>query len=172
MKRKKKKHLLVLLFQVVYPISDAVYPDVTIVLVIQRRILYYVLNIMFPCFWLNILSVLTFCLPVDSGEKITLSITVLLSYSVFMLLVADTMPPTSEAVPLIGEYSKRLACNYWFSCGYLIIWPFLLVHVCYLRVLFVTSFPPHASQPPYMAVTLLLLPILSSPQNRQFLSQS
>ncbi|XP_025078016.1 neuronal acetylcholine receptor subunit alpha-10-like isoform X2 [Pomacea canaliculata] len=90
--------------EVVYPISDAVYPDVTIVLVIQRRILYYVLNIMFPCFWLNILSVLTFCLPVDSGEKITLSITVLLSYSVFMLLVADTMPPTSEAVPLIVLY--------------------------------------------------------------------
>ncbi|KAK7492530.1 hypothetical protein BaRGS_00016196 [Batillaria attramentaria] len=90
--------------EVVYPISDAVYPDVTVVLVIQRRILYYVLNILFPCFWLNILSVLTFCLPVDAGEKITLSITVLLSYSVFMLLVAESLPPTSDAVPLIVIY--------------------------------------------------------------------
>ncbi|XP_076443988.1 neuronal acetylcholine receptor subunit alpha-10-like [Babylonia areolata] len=90
--------------EVVYPISDAVYPDVTIVLVIQRRILYYVLNILFPCFWLNILSVLTFCLPVDAGEKMTLSITVLLSYSVFMLLVAESLPPTSDAVPLIVIY--------------------------------------------------------------------
>ena len=87
----------------VYPISDAVYPDVTIVVTIQRRILYYVLNILFPCFWLNILSVLTFCLPVDAGEKMTLSITVLLSYSVFMLLVAESLPPTSDAVPLIGR---------------------------------------------------------------------
>lgn len=90
--------------EVVYPISDAVYPDVTIVLVIQRRILYYVLNILFPCFWLNILSVLTFCLPVDAGEKMTLSITVLLSYSVFMLLIAESLPPTSDAVPLIVIY--------------------------------------------------------------------
>ncbi|KAL8587493.1 hypothetical protein ACOMHN_000899 [Nucella lapillus] len=90
--------------EVVYPISDAVYPDVTIVLVIQRRVLYYVLNILFPCFWLNILSVLTFCLPVDAGEKMTLSITVLLSYSVFMLLVAESLPPTSDAVPLIVIY--------------------------------------------------------------------
>ncbi|KAL3865422.1 hypothetical protein ACJMK2_042812 [Sinanodonta woodiana] len=90
--------------EVIYPISDAIYPDVTIKLRIRRRILYYVLNILFPCFWLNILSVLTFCLPPDAGEKITLSITVLLSYSVFMLLVAESMPPTSEFVPLIGIY--------------------------------------------------------------------
>jgi nicotinic acetylcholine receptor len=90
--------------EVVYPINDAIYPDVTVILTIQRRILYYILNILFPCFWLNILSVLTFCLPPDAGEKITLSITVLLSYSVFMLLVAESMPPTSEFVPLIGKY--------------------------------------------------------------------
>ncbi|XP_053405864.1 neuronal acetylcholine receptor subunit alpha-7-like [Mercenaria mercenaria] len=89
--------------EVVYPISPAIYPDVTVIVTIQRRILYYVLNILFPCFWLNILSVLTFCLPPDAGEKITLSITVLLSYSVFMLLVAESMPPTSEFVPLIGK---------------------------------------------------------------------
>ncbi|XP_050401430.1 neuronal acetylcholine receptor subunit alpha-6 [Patella vulgata] len=90
--------------EVKYPIGDSVFPDVTIYITIYRRILYYVLNILLPCFWLNILSVLTFCLPPDAGEKLTLSITVLLSYSVFMLLVADTMPPTSESVPLIEVY--------------------------------------------------------------------
>ena len=94
--------------EVVYPISSAIYPDVTVILIIQRRILYYVLNILFPCFWLNILSVLTFCLPPDAGEKITLSITVLLSYSVFMLLVAESMPPTSEFVPLIGKLNWNI----------------------------------------------------------------
>lgn len=87
-----------------YPISSDIYPDVTVVIVIQRRILYYVLNIIFPCFWLNILSCLTFWLPSDAGEKITLNITVLLSYSVFMLVVAESMPQTSEFVPLIGLY--------------------------------------------------------------------
>jgi len=45
---------------------------ITVILTIQRRVLYYVLNILLPCFWLNILSVLTFCLPPDAGEKITL----------------------------------------------------------------------------------------------------
>lgn len=90
--------------EIQYPISSEIYPDVTVVIVMQRRILYYVLNIIFPCFWLNILSCLTFWLPSDAGEKITLNITVLLSYSVFMLVVAESMPQTSEFVPLIGLY--------------------------------------------------------------------
>ncbi|KAJ8304992.1 hypothetical protein KUTeg_018575 [Tegillarca granosa] len=98
------KSIKVVRMETVYPIGNEVYPDVKVFIVIQRRILYYVLNIIFPCFWLNVLSVLTFCLPPDAGEKITLSITVLLSYSVFMLLVAESMPPTSEYVPLIGIY--------------------------------------------------------------------
>ena len=92
--------------EVVYPISTAVYPDVTFFFVINRRILYYVLNIILPCVWLNLLSLLAFCLPPDAGEKISLGITVLLSYSIFMLLVAENMPPTSEFVPLIGKENE------------------------------------------------------------------
>jgi len=90
--------------EVQYPIGPAVYPDITIHITIRRRTLYYVLNIILPCVSLNLLSLLAFCLPPDAGEKVTLGITVLLSYSVFMLLVAENMPPTSEFVPLIGQY--------------------------------------------------------------------
>ena len=89
--------------EVQYPIGPQVYPDVTVFVTIRRRILYYLLNIILPCVSLNLLSLLAFCLPSDAGEKVTLGITVLLSYSVFMLLVAENMPQTSEFVPLIGE---------------------------------------------------------------------
>ena len=97
--------------EVVYPIGDEVYPDVTVTFHIQRRVLYYILNIIFPCVWLNILSLLSFCLPPDAGEKVTLGITVLLSYSVFMLLIAENMPPTSEFVPLIGNVEMHLSMS-------------------------------------------------------------
>lgn len=82
---------------------DDPYPYVTYTFKIKRRVLYYMFNIVFPCLWLAILSVMTFWLPPDSGEKITLGITVLLAFSVFMLLVAESMPKTSESVPLIGK---------------------------------------------------------------------
>ncbi|CAF0902173.1 unnamed protein product [Didymodactylos carnosus] len=39
----------------------------------------------------------------ESGEKVSLGLTVLLAFSVFMLLIAESMPATSEFIPLIGE---------------------------------------------------------------------
>ena len=90
--------------EVFYACCKEPYPDVTFFVIMRRRTLYYLFNIIFPCLWLTILSLLGFWLPPDSGEKITLGITVLLAFSVFMLLIAESMPATSEFVPLIGKY--------------------------------------------------------------------
>ncbi|KAL0962560.1 hypothetical protein UPYG_G00341720 [Umbra pygmaea] len=80
------------------------YPDVTFVITIRRRTLYYALNLLIPCVLLSSMTLLIFLLPADSGEKISLGITVLLSLTVFMLLVAEIMPATSDSIPLIGQY--------------------------------------------------------------------
>ncbi|XP_027009038.1 neuronal acetylcholine receptor subunit alpha-7a isoform X3 [Tachysurus fulvidraco] len=77
------------------------YPDVTFTVVMRRRTLYYGLNLLIPCVLISTLALLVFLLPADSGEKISLGITVLLSLTVFMLLVAEIMPATSDSVPLI-----------------------------------------------------------------------
>jgi hypothetical protein len=45
---------------------------------------------------------LGFMLPPDSDEKASLEITVLLSLAVFLLVVSETMPPSSENFPFIG----------------------------------------------------------------------
>ena len=47
---------------------------------------------------------LSFSLPPDSGERITLVVTSLLTMTVFMLLVAEIMPPVSDVVPIISVY--------------------------------------------------------------------
>uniref|UniRef100_A0A8C4ZIQ3 Neuronal acetylcholine receptor subunit alpha-7 n=1 Tax=Gadus morhua TaxID=8049 RepID=A0A8C4ZIQ3_GADMO len=80
------------------------YPDVTFVVTMRRRTLYYALNLLIPCVLLSSMTLLVFVLPADSGEKISLGITVLLSLTVFMLLVAEIMPATSDSIPLIGQY--------------------------------------------------------------------
>uniref|UniRef100_A0A8C4WW18 Uncharacterized protein n=1 Tax=Eptatretus burgeri TaxID=7764 RepID=A0A8C4WW18_EPTBU len=85
------------------------YPDVTYTVTIRRRTLYYALNLLVPCALISTLSLLVFLLPADSGEKISLGITVLLSLTVFMLLVAEIMPATSDSVPLIGDLSAGLS---------------------------------------------------------------
>ncbi|CAH8866659.1 unnamed protein product [Trichobilharzia szidati] len=90
--------------EIFYPCCQEPYPDLRFTIYMRRRTLYYLFNIIFPCLWLTVLSLISFWLPPDSGEKITLGITVLLAFSVFMLLIAENMPATSEFVPLIGVY--------------------------------------------------------------------
>ncbi|XP_028257594.1 neuronal acetylcholine receptor subunit alpha-7-like isoform X2 [Parambassis ranga] len=87
-----------------YECCQEPYPDVTFTVVMRRRTLYYGLNLLIPCVLISTLALLVFLLPADSGEKISLGITVLLSLTVFMLLVAEIMPATSDSVPLIAEY--------------------------------------------------------------------
>ena len=50
------------------------------------------------------LTVLSFYLPPDSGERLSLVITNLLAMTVFMLLVAEIIPPTSDAVSIISTF--------------------------------------------------------------------
>ena len=59
------------------------------------------------------MAILGFILPPESGEKVSMEITVLLSVAVFMLMVSETMPPTSETFPYIGEYKSL---NVYFPC--------------------------------------------------------
>ncbi|XGW14959.1 hypothetical protein V3C99_000891 [Haemonchus contortus] len=83
---------------------DAPYPFVNIHISIERRPMFYVFNLILPCVLISGIALLGFYMPSDSGEKVTLGITSLLSTTVFLMLVAEGMPPTSEALPLIGLY--------------------------------------------------------------------
>ncbi|XP_031551820.1 ligand-gated ion channel 4-like, partial [Actinia tenebrosa] len=80
------------------------FTDVTCTLQIRRRTKYYWINLIIPCMLITVLSLLSFMVSTESGERITLVITNLLALTVFMLIVADILPPTSEVVPLISIY--------------------------------------------------------------------
>lgn len=70
----------------------------------RRKTLFYTVNLIIPCVGISFLTVLVFYLPSDSGEKVTLCISILVSLTVFFLLLAEIIPPTSLAVPLLGKY--------------------------------------------------------------------
>ncbi|WAQ93767.1 ACH10-like protein [Mya arenaria] len=80
------------------------YPDITFYIYIKRRPLFYIFNMFLPCILITLVALLGFYIPSDSGEKVTMGITTLLSMTVFMMLVAENMPPTSNVLPLIGIY--------------------------------------------------------------------
>ncbi|XP_028823534.1 neuronal acetylcholine receptor subunit alpha-10 isoform X1 [Denticeps clupeoides] len=88
---------------ILYGCCSDPYPDITYTLHLKRRASFYIFNLLIPCMLISFLAPLSFYLPAESGEKVSLGVTVLLALTVFQLLVAESMPP-SENVPLIGKY--------------------------------------------------------------------
>ncbi|XP_077568991.1 neuronal acetylcholine receptor subunit alpha-3 [Stigmatopora nigra] len=87
-----------------YNCCEEIYTDITYSLYIRRLPLFYTVNMIIPCLLISFLTVLVFYLPSDCGEKVTLCISVLLSLTVFLLVITETIPSTSLVIPLIGEY--------------------------------------------------------------------
>ncbi|EDO36667.1 predicted protein [Nematostella vectensis] len=71
---------------------------------IKRHVFYYIVYLLAPCLLTSLLAILLFTLPPESGERMVVGVTLLLSLTVFFLLAAKHIPQTSEAVPLIGKY--------------------------------------------------------------------
>jgi len=69
----------------------------------RRKPLFYVFNMILPCLLITLVALLGFYIPSDSGEKVTMGITTLLSMTVFLMLVAENMPATSDVLPLVGR---------------------------------------------------------------------
>ncbi|XP_038603309.1 neuronal acetylcholine receptor subunit beta-3 isoform X1 [Tachyglossus aculeatus] len=80
------------------------YPFITYSFVLRRLPLFYTLFLIVPCLGLSFLTVLVFYLPSDEGEKLSLSTSVLVSLTVFLLVIEEIIPSSSKVIPLIGEY--------------------------------------------------------------------
>uniref|UniRef100_A0A674H739 5-hydroxytryptamine receptor 3A n=1 Tax=Taeniopygia guttata TaxID=59729 RepID=A0A674H739_TAEGU len=83
--------------------SDS-YAEMKFYVVIRRRPLFYTVSLLLPSIFLMLMDIVGFYLPPHSGERVSFKITLLLGYSVFLIIVSDTLPATAVGTPLIGIY--------------------------------------------------------------------
>ena len=83
---------------------DTPFYDIMLTLTIIRKPMFALFYYVWPSLLLLIIGIMVFFLPAESGEKVSLGITVLLSLTVYQLLLSDIVPRTSEVVPVLGDY--------------------------------------------------------------------
>ena len=72
--------------------------------ILERRWSFVFINIILPVLIIGYLNIFVFLIPVEAGERISFAVTVLLSYTVFMIVVASSIPETSNPMPLISFF--------------------------------------------------------------------
>lgn len=89
---------------ILYACCPNPFPDVTFKVVLLRKPLYYVFNVITPCLVLVTTILFGFFLPPESGERISLTITILLAIAVFLQLISDSLPRNSDSIPILAIF--------------------------------------------------------------------
>ncbi|XP_075239250.1 neuronal acetylcholine receptor subunit alpha-10-like [Convolutriloba macropyga] len=104
--------------------NKLVYPYLQFIFLFERKPEFFEKNVIIPTAMISALSTIAFLLPsesgmffdhmtgkhpkYDTGEKITFSVTVFLTFCVNLLVVSNHVPASSESFPIIGHY--YIAC--------------------------------------------------------------
>ena len=86
-----------------YTFQSEKFSEITYTLIIQRRTVFHLINVVFPGMVIAILVGMTFTLPPLCGERIGFCVTNLLTVLLFSLTISDRTPPSAE-VPIITKF--------------------------------------------------------------------
>ncbi|KAJ8032453.1 Neuronal acetylcholine receptor subunit beta-3 [Holothuria leucospilota] len=113
---------------IVYPylINDVPWSNYSLALFcvyLERDPIYFIKTLITPSTFLCLMTFLTFLLPPDSGERISLSVSMVLGLTVFQIIVADILPISSKETAIISSY---LTANFALAC---LTVPFSLINI-------------------------------------------
>lgn len=95
------------------------YSKIKFVLRLRRVVTYYFFKIVIPFTMIAMISLLTFWLPPESGEKLTLNVTILLSLIIYIQYLSEFVPRsvgTSE-LPILTIFTFSNFVLVFFSCS-------------------------------------------------------
>ena len=71
---------------------------------LKRRTTFIMIHSVAPLILLSSLNILVFALPAESGEKVSLSITLFLAFAIFLTMLSESLPKNSLTLPIFSVY--------------------------------------------------------------------
>lgn len=78
------------------------YSQISYDFLLHRMPNFYVMYLILPCAAIVILTLIAFFIPPESGERIGFGVTVILSLSVYLIVISDKLPEKSNSDPLLA----------------------------------------------------------------------
>lgn len=122
------------------------YSLVRFTLILKRNHLYYLIKIILPFTLVSFVTLFTFLLPPQTGEKLTLNVTILLSLVIYLQLLTEYIPKSDDETPILTLFCNANFFLVFLSC-------IMTVYVLYLYHRPSTSYV--ACVPRYMKLILL-----------------
>ncbi len=91
--------------------TELEFPAINYHIHIQRKPLYNTIYMAFPSLILSLVALLMFWLPPESGEKVSLGITVFLAFAVIVSSLSDKLPESSNSFPILGKWQSVFQQN-------------------------------------------------------------
>uniref|UniRef100_A0A0B7A008 Neurotransmitter-gated ion-channel ligand-binding domain-containing protein n=2 Tax=Arion vulgaris TaxID=1028688 RepID=A0A0B7A008_9EUPU len=88
--------------------EDQFFETVTFRIKLARRPVYSIISLLIPLNLLAVLGILSFMMPPKEPEKVAISVTILLSFTVFLSIIENNIPPTSDTISLLVIYVSAL----------------------------------------------------------------
>ncbi|XP_034387350.1 5-hydroxytryptamine receptor 3A-like [Cyclopterus lumpus] len=125
-------------------VPEGSYSSVKYYIIVRRRPLLYVVNLLIPSCFLVTVDLFSFLLPPDSMDRSSFKMTLILGYTVFLLIMNNLLPVPGETTPLI---------NVFFSITLTLMVTSLLETVLITNIQF--SSGKYGAVPPWLSVLVL-----------------
>lgn len=90
--------------QRVNTVSDIFLTYVSVDITMKRHPGFAVINVVVPLIFFGLMNIFVFILPIESGERLSYCVTVLLAIAVFLTIVEQNLPPTSDPISILSYY--------------------------------------------------------------------
>ncbi|XP_034736547.1 5-hydroxytryptamine receptor 3A-like isoform X2 [Etheostoma cragini] len=84
--------------------EDELYQEIRFYVSVRRRATLYVVNLLIPSCFLITVDLFSFLLPPQTVDRSSFKMTLILGYTVFLLLMNDLLPITGNTIPLMNVF--------------------------------------------------------------------